>query len=751
MIKKKKKFKRFVLILSLVISFLFFSIVITLTYLYNKYDLNINELTNLNNGVNVVSAQGVDATLYNTNRSIIDINTLPDYVKNAFIDTEDKRFYSHNGYDIKRIIKSAFVNLNSKSKSQGASTISQQLIKNTLLTNEKTYSRKIQEIILSIKMEKQFDKDEILEMYLNTIYFGSNAYGIENASKTYFNKSAKDLTLNEACCLAGLIKAPAHYSPKTNYNNAYGRKNLVAKNLFENKHITKQEFAEVSQQPIILYENKTTDNSYEEEAIYEACRLLNLSERELINNNYQILTFKQDDLQNKVEEVNNEIIFKAEKDTNSTLDSLSIVSNNSGHVLAYFSNSNYDLHNLKRQPASTLKPLAVYLPCFEHDILSPASVILDEEINYNGFSPKNADNTFHGYVSCRNALANSLNVPAVKALDYLGVKKAKDTLSNLGINISPSDLNLSLALGAVKQGVSLLDLLSAYMVLANQGYYNNLCFVNKILDKNGNVIYSHENYNSKVADEASCFMITDILKDCAKTGTAKRFESLGLNIASKTGTASNKKGNTDLLNIAYTTEHSMLTWVSDISNNFLPSNLFSSIQPTEINKNICEFLYKETKPKNFSIPNSIQKVGYDLNEYENNHILAKPNHSIQRFIAYDYFKETNLPETVLKEEFLFDVSISETGALLSFDATKGDVYNVYKKVKQTTSLLDIIKEQNGTIVIHDKNIFRENEIEYFITNANNEVISDYKKIRPKDYLITKLNNELLAQKKKWLV
>ena len=270
-----------------------------------------------------------------------------------------------------------------KSKSQGASTISQQLIKNALLTNEKTYSRKIKEIVLSVKMEKKFNKDEILQMYLNTIYFGSNAYGIENASKTYFNKSAKDLNINEACCLAGIIKSPALYSPKYNYKNAVTRKNLVASLLYKEQKITFEEYQQVLNSPITITNNNSFDFSYEEEAIYEACFLLNITERELLNKQYKIITFKDKNLQNEVVKINKEVINNAEINTNSSLDSLSVVANNEGHVLAYYANSNYNLHKLRRQPASTLKPLAVYLPCISHNILTPATQILDEPINYD--------------------------------------------------------------------------------------------------------------------------------------------------------------------------------------------------------------------------------------------------------------------------------------------------------------------------------------------------------------------------------
>ena len=749
--KKTSKFKRVLLILSVLISVIFVSLFFVITYIYNKYDLDTTRLTSLNNGIRVYSAGGLDNTLYNTNRSIVDIETLPEYVKNAFIDIEDKRFYSHNGFDIKRILKSAFVNITTQSKSQGASTISQQLIKNALLTNEKTYSRKIKEIILAIKMEKEFSKDEILEMYLNTIYFGSNAYGIENASKIFFNKTAQDLTLNEACCLAGLIKSPSTYSPRTNYSNAVERKNLVAKTMFNAKDINSEEYNLVINSPIEISKENLNDNSYEKEAIFEACELLGIKERDLINENYQIVTFKDDDLQNEVIKSNDRIIKSAEDSTNSSLDSLSVVVNNNGHVLAYYANSNYNLHNLTRQPASTLKPLAVYLPCFNNNILSPASIILDEEINYSGFSPKNADNSYHGHVSSREALSKSLNVPAVKALDCLGVKNAKETLSSLGVNISNSDLNLSLALGSLKNGVKVLDLVAAYNAVANLGNYYKPCFVDKILDKNNNIIYSHENYSLKVVDSEGCFLVTDILKDCAKSGTAKRLASLNLPIASKTGTASTKKGNTDLFNVSYSSEHTILSWIADVDDIVLPNSLLSSSQPTDINKEICAYLYKNHIPKDFEIPENIEKAFYDLSEYENNHILVKPNHSIERYMLSDYFKKDNLPEIIKDNEFKYNVTITKSGATISFVAKKHETYKIYRTTKQGKDLVSLIKEKNGEVFVDDKDIFRYKDVEYSIENNDGILLGEIIKIKPQDYLFNVLNLELVNNKKKWLV
>lgn len=752
MTKKNSKFKRVFLIISLLIVILFLSTLSIFTFLYFKYDLDIEKLTSLNNGVKVYSATGFDSTLYNTNRSVVEISTLPEHVKNAFIDIEDKRFYSHNGYDLKRIIKSLFVNFTTQSKTQGASTISQQLVKNALLSNEKTYYRKIKELILSIKMEKQFDKNEILEMYLNTIYFGSNAYGIENASKTYFNKSASELSVNEACCLAGIIKSPSYYSPKNNYENARKRKNLVANKMLNAGDLSYDDYNKILNSEIKVATSKQTDYSYEREAIYEATRLLQISERELINKKYQIITFKDDNLQKAVEESNNNVIRAHENALECSLDSLSIVANNNGQVLAYYSNSNYDLHNLKRQPASTLKPLAVYLPCFQKNILTPATLILDEAINYNGFSPKNADKNFHGYVSTRYALSHSLNIPSVKALDYLGFKKSKTALENLGINISNSDLNLSLALGAVKNGVKILDLVSAYSTLANLGEYSNLCFVSKILNEKGNEVYNYEEYKTKVFDEDCCFLVNDILKDCAKTGTAKRLASLNLPVASKTGTASNEHGNTDLFNVTYSTEHTMLTWVADINKIYLHPTLLSSSQPTDINKGICEFLYKDKPPKDFACPSNIEKFGYDLVEYENNHIIVQPLQNKDRYIAYDYFKTDFPPQKTQKTNNIeFVVNVDQTGATISFETKRNEKYKIIKQTNNMKSMIKAIENENGCWFFKDNDVFQFDNIEYYITDDNDVLISEIIKIRPKDYLINYYNNEILSKKKKWLV
>ncbi len=746
---KKKVLKHVLLSISLVVAAVFVTFGTAAVILYNSYSLDVEALTSSNNGIAVYSSNMTDSTLYNTNRSIVKIDELPDYVLKAFVDVEDKRFYKHNGYDIKRIIKAGVVNLTTNSRSQGASTISQQLVKNALLTNEKTFNRKIKEIVLSIKMEKQFSKNQILEMYLNTIYFGSNAYGIENASKIYFNKSAKDLTLNEVCVLAGLIKSPAKYSPKTNYQNAIERRNLVAKTLYDSKDITKEQYDEVINSKIELANYNGFDHSYEEEAILEACNLLNISERELINRKYQIVTYKEDDLQKKVIESSNAIIQSASDKTKTSLDGLTVVVNNNGEVVAYYANSNYNLHNLKRQPASLLKPLAVYLPCITHNILTPATKILDEKIDYSGFSPNNADNKFHGEVTVRESIANSYNVPAVKALEYVGFTKSGEILNKLGINLTKSDMNLALALGAVKNGVDLMELVNAYSTIANMGESKGYTFVKQILDSKGNTIYSSQKYSEKQLDEKDCFILTDILKDTAKTGTARRLNSLNLPIASKTGTANNGNENTDLYNVAYTTKHTIFSWIADIKDNKLPNGLYSSVEPTEINKEILAYLYKSHRPNDFICPNGVAKLPYDLTEYKATGNIIEPSSQLEAFRAYDYFKLDNPPkENKTNHELKLNAELNKSGASISFNATPDKEYELYKSVGGKETLLSNYKNVTGRIVYFDKNIFKSDEISYKLRDGGNEEIVT---IKPKNYIFSEIEGEIKRNKKKWYV
>ena len=247
----KPKFKKVFLAIFLNIVLFIVAIFLFITFIYISTPLNKSKLTSTNLGIEIYDTTASSTPIYySSDKKVISSDYLQPHTLNAFIAIEDKRFYEHNGYDLKRIIKASLVNLKNQSKSQGASTITQQLVKNILLNSEKTYSRKFKEIMLAIKTEKNFNKEEILNMYLNSIYFGSNAYGIESASNLYFDKSASELDINESAILAGIIKSPVYYSPINYPEHSLKRKNIVLKQMYENGYITIDEYHENISKPL---------------------------------------------------------------------------------------------------------------------------------------------------------------------------------------------------------------------------------------------------------------------------------------------------------------------------------------------------------------------------------------------------------------------------------------------------------------------------------------------------------------------
>ncbi|MBQ7880962.1 MAG: transglycosylase domain-containing protein, partial [Clostridia bacterium] len=344
---KKSKLKITLLAIFIFIAVLIFSVLAFISISYITTPLDKSRLASTNLGVEIYdTTTHTTPVYYSSDKKIISSSQLQPHTLNAFIAIEDKRFYEHNGYDLKRIAKATLVNLKSGSKSQGASTITQQLVKNILLNSEKTYSRKFKEIMLAIKTEKNFTKEEILNMYLNSIYFGSNAYGIESASNLYFDKSASELDINQSAILAGIIKSPVYYSPINYPDNCFKRKNIVLEQMYVNGYITKDEYEVNKLKPVeVNFKKNNYDNSYNQQAIIEACELLNISEKELLRQELKIYTYLDNNIQQSVEQALSNTDFKEDK--------LSMVADNNGHILAYCGDSYFDLSQMKRNPAST--------------------------------------------------------------------------------------------------------------------------------------------------------------------------------------------------------------------------------------------------------------------------------------------------------------------------------------------------------------------------------------------------------------
>lgn len=568
------------------------------------------------------------------------IQTLSEDTLNAFISIEDKSFYKHHGVNYKRIAKAMLNNLKSGRLKEGASTITQQLIKNTYLSSEKTYKRKIQEIALAQTIEKRFSKEEILEFYLNAIYFGNNCYGIESASNFYFSKPANDLSINEASLLAGIIKSPTKYCPIKHKENALARRNLVLSEMNKDKKLSDSDLASLSTKEISLNiqtERENALNSYSQAGIDEAEEILGIPAQQIALQGYKIYTYldeeRQDALQNS---------FKAQ---NLTCDSCGIIINNQTHgVEGFAGHSPYKILSSKRSPGSCLKPILVFSPALNEDIISPCTQILDEKTIIGDYAPKNVGEKYRGYVSARESLSKSINIPAVKILSYVGIEKAKSYAQSMGIEFDEKDDSFALALGGMTYGVSPLNLGEAYSVFANQGKYAPAKFVKFITDKKDKIVYIHKPEEKSVIRDDCAYLLTDMLRTCAKTGTAKRLSSLNIDIASKTGTVgkSGSKENLDAWNCAYTKNYTAVAWLGNLDNT--PISYAGGNQPTQILKDYFEQVGDSST---FEVPESITTKRIDCLTLKDEHIVSLANDYIpEKYTQEELFSKFNLPKTI---------------------------------------------------------------------------------------------------------
>ena len=540
----------------------------------------------------------------------IPLNALHDYTYKAFVAVEDKRFFSHKGIDYKRVFGAMLHNLKSGGYKEGASTISQQLIKNTHLDNYKTMKRKANEMLLAKDLERNYTKNEILEMYLNTIYFGRNAYGIETASNVYFNKSAQDLTVSESAILAGMIKAPNTYAPDKNADKCKLRRDSVLKLMREQQVIDDEQYSFALETEIQYVPQKVkAEKSYTYHVMKEACRLLNMTPMQLAQSNFIIETYCNQAKQKALSDL-------VKQDTTVTksgtlADVSAIVTDVCGGVEAcYFRGENA---GGKRQVGSAFKPLAVYAPALNERIITQASPVLDEETDFNGYKPTNAGG-YNGWTTIRNSVAKSLNVPAVKTLNALGVNKAEKYLEKLGVT---GEQNLSLALGNVNGGVDVFTLAKGYATLANDGVCNDVCFIKSICNENG-TIYSRRLDNSRVFQSDANYLMTDMLVNTVQNGTAKKLKQSNYQVAAKTGTVGNSQGNSDAIIAGYTTSDAFAVWFCGDLNN----NVSGATAPCVLASKLLNKMYETDRPDNFRQPQGVIGVELDRESlYDNQKVL----------------------------------------------------------------------------------------------------------------------------------
>lgn len=727
--KKAVKIGIIITLILFILGSLFFIIFINDIMGISSVKFDKEKLIAVNQEIVVYNDDNVELKNTISNKSIVKIEDVPNHVVNAFISIEDKDFFKHNGLNYKRIAKAMFNNLKSFSFKEGASTISQQLIKNTHLTNEKTIKRKVKEMLLTKKLEKEFSKKDILETYLNVIYFGENSYGIERAALTYFGKETKDLTLWEGATLAGIIKSPYTYSPVYNPENCFKRRNLVLSEMLRDKKISQAQYDEAVNMPLEIVDRKQeqgVNNLYVKACINEAEQILNLSEKDIMLSGIKIYSYLDDEVQKQLYDIaNNENNYHTNSYGNTNDSLLIMIDNETYAVLGYAGKSDYDLTNFVRQPGSTIKPILVYAPALEKGLVSPDTLILDEEINYGGYSPKNVGGKYYGYVSVEESICDSLNVPAVKTLDYVGIENAKQFAKKAGIKFDENDNGLALALGGFTNGVTLKELTNSFLPFVNDGNFSKANFVRKIVDINGKTLYEHKPKEEKIMGEDTAYLMTNMLKEACKTGTSMKLKNLDFDVAGKTGTVAitGTNNNTDAYSVAYTTKHTMGVWIGNYSNAtkyVLEGKNNGGTYATNMIKICFEELYANNKPENFKQPNSVKEVEIDLKEYENNHVikLASSNcpdrYKIKTLVSKRFEpKETSELFANLSVEN-FDVKIENGKVLVCFDAEDYLKYEIMRVENGKTKSLKKYSNKKGKIEYYDFNIKENSTYNYYI-------------------------------------
>ena len=514
-------------------------------------------------------------------------------IKNATIAIEDAEFYSHGGIKISSIIRAVFSNLLGSGRIQGGSTITQQLVKNTLLTQERSITRKIKEWVLAIKVDRLLPKDKILEYYLNEAPYGGNIYGIEEASNIYFNKSANNLTLAQAAYLASIPQSPTSLSPYgKNRAKLDARKNLVLSRMFELKFINEKEYQEAKSEIVTFTPQATLGIRAPHFVFFIKDYLEQKYGSDLVEKGgLKVITTLDYNLQSKGEEIVKEGAIQNEKDWNGSNASLVAIDPKTGQILTmvgsrnYFDKAidgNYNIATATRQPGSSFKPF-IYATAFNKGF-TPDTVLFDVPTEFQTtcdaygkalkghsqqecYMPSNYDGKFRGPMSLRNALAQSINIPAVKLFYLVGTSDALKTAEDMGIS-TLSDISrygLTLVIGGGE--VSLLDITSAYGIFANQGEKNPYTGILKVEDSNGNTLEQYTKNSQIILPKNTTLEISDILSDeKARIPTFGSHSVLYIpnkDVAVKTGTTNDNK---DAWTIGYTPSIAVGVWAGNNNN-----------------------------------------------------------------------------------------------------------------------------------------------------------------------------------------
>lgn len=558
--------------------FVFFSFFICILFTFIYGYIKLSPKMDLKKTNNIVLYDKDDNAFFkgNGSKEWISLNLIDKDLINATISIEDKRFFSHNGFDYIRIIKSMYKNIKNGNIVEGASTISQQYARNLYLNFDRNWSRKIKEAWLALKLEINYSKEEILEGYLNSINYGNGVMGIQNASKYYFNKSAENLTLAEASMLAGIPGSPQEYSPINNEKSAKERQRVILDTMVKNGYISQKDADDAYNFKLTYYGKKDSLNlstlMYYKDAVMNELESLNVIPNDYLNSNgIKIYTNLDLNAQTSLENAVNTNINNDDIQTSSIM-----IENKSGKIIALIGGKNYEKSQYnralysKRQVGSTMKPF-LYYAALENGFTASSSFISEPTTfslgNNQTYSPSNFGNIYPTYpIPLVLAIAYSDNIYAIKTHLFLGEEAIINVANKTGIK-TKLPKNVSLPLGTTE--LNIIEFTSAYSTIANEGTKNDSYFIRKVENDTGKEIYKHKNRSKKVLDSNYTFILSSLLSNCYDSTLVDYASPTCLNIRPKlTKTYAIKTGttNADSWTMGYNKDYTLGVWVGYDSN-----------------------------------------------------------------------------------------------------------------------------------------------------------------------------------------
>lgn len=730
-VEKKKKLKKavliilsiFLLIIAIALS-VFFTIYFSVSLDASAYETEVPSLKiYYDDGV-----ESIDLSVMSKKYAVYE--EISPYLIDAFVAVEDKRFFEHNGVDYRRLVGATVNNLKAGGIKEGGSTITQQLIKNTELDSRKTFTRKIKEMRLAHQLEKEFDKKEILEKYLNTIYFSNGIYGIANATERIFGKNPSEVSLSEAAILAGLVKNPQKYSPLNSIENAEARRNIVLKLMFEQEKIDEVSYDAAVSEKIVVSEVKPEESgelSYLNEVLRECSERLGVSEKELMKSDVSIYTYLDKELQIYANGILAASNLPSCNNGKAAEYATVFADNKSGGIKAVLNSSGTSLSEIRKQPGSAVKPFLSYLPAAEFCGYAPATPVSDIKRTFGSYEPENYKKIYKGEILLRDAVASSSNSVALELANEAGLDRCKKVAEDFGLTFDAADNTLPIVLGGMSRGTTFAEISQAYMTLANFGQTTIPHYIKSV--KNDEKTLFSDNTETRQINSVSresAYLVTEMLKNTVLNGTASKLSAVAGDVAAKTGTVGANGGNSNAVCAAYTPEYTVISSLYSVDNrteNLLSERVTGGTYPAEI----CAQLLRKTvlTPSFFDVPEDIVELELDSSALKEDRVLLIANEDIpETFRQREVFNSEYAPTEYSERGIIPDIadlnfSTENGNPHIRFSANNAIRYKIYRKFSDGGYLLlKEVADTDGIVDYEDTENTENGYVSYKIEAIN---------------------------------